>query len=265
MTLPFKPLSSLPRRFTMARCTPADVPQLWEVYSAACLGTRFCYFWPPSLGAMGRWSDLRFRTRFQDPTDQQFKVFDAETGRIAGFARWVVPAALDEVMGEGFRTYSAAESGLPEGIDVPEMADGAPAQAWRSFFEPVKASGVKWDSKHKLSRFATNLPKNSNTSKTLCVRVYLLTEKNGPLDLSLLCFHPSYQGRGLSTALLKPMLDLADQQGITAYLEALENATPVYEKLGFKKVDEIVYDESKTGHEGVRRIDIMLREPKALS
>ncbi|KAK8079832.1 hypothetical protein PG997_007650 [Apiospora hydei] len=214
MTLPFKPLSSLAPRFTLARCTPADVPQLWD--------------------AMARWSDLRFRTRFQDPTDQQFKVVDAETGRIAGFARWIVPAALDEILREGFRTYSAAESGLPEGVDIPEMANGAPAQAWRSFFEPVKASGVKWDSKHKL-------------------------------NLSLLCVHPSYQGRGLSTALLKPMLDLADQQGITAYLEALENATPVYEKWGFKKVDEIVYDESKTGHEGVRRIDIMLREPKPLS
>lgn len=88
---------------------------------------------------------------------------------------------------------------------------------------------------------------------------------NGISDLSLLCVHPSYQGRGLSTALLKPLLDLADQHGVTAYLEALENATPVYKKLGFEKVDEIVYDESKTGHEGVRRIDIMLRAPRTTS
>ena len=94
--------------------------------------------------------------------------------------------------------------------------------------------------------------------KRLCV----LTEGE-LLDLSILCVHPSYQGRGLSTALLKPMLDLADQLGVTACLEALENATPVYEKLGFKRVEEIVYDKSKTGHEGVRRIDIMLREPSA--
>ncbi|KAK6827885.1 hypothetical protein PG990_009525 [Apiospora arundinis] len=235
MALPFKPLASLAPQFTIARCTPADVPQLWDVYSAACLGTRFCYFWPASLEAMARWTDLRFRQRFQDPTDQEFKVVDNENGgRIAGFARWMVPEAMDQTMGKGFRTYSEAESGLPEGIDIPEMAEGAPAHAWRSFFEPVKASGVKWDSKHKL-------------------------------NLSILCVHPSYQGRGLSTALLQPMLDLADQLGVTAYLEALENAVPVYEKLGFKKVDELIYDESKTGLEGVRRIDIMLREPRATS
>ncbi|KAK8028861.1 acyl-CoA N-acyltransferase [Apiospora marii] len=234
MTLPFKPLASLPAQFTMARCTPADVPQLWEVYRDACQGTRFCYFWPASLAAMGRWSDLRFRKRFQDPTDQQFKVVDTETGRIAGFARWMVPAALDEALREGFRTYGEVESGLPEGIEVPEMAEGAPAEAWRSFFEPVKASAAKWDSTHKL-------------------------------NLSILCVHPSYQGRGLSTALLRPLLDLADQHGVTAYLEALENAIPVYKKLGFEKVDELVYDESKTGHEGVRRIEIMLREPRITS
>ncbi|KAK8128349.1 hypothetical protein PG984_009457 [Apiospora sp. TS-2023a] len=236
MTLPFKPPATLPAQFTIARCTPADVPQLWEVYRDACQGTRFCYFWPSSLAAMGAWSNLRFRKRFQDPTDQQFKVVDNTTengggrGRIVAFARWMVPPALDEALREGFRTYGEVESGLPQGIEIPEMAEGAPAEAWRSFFAPVKAATVKWDAAHKL-------------------------------NLSLLCVHPSYQGRGLSTALLKPLLDLADQHGVTAYLEALENATPVYEKLGFEKVDEIVYDESKTGHEGVRRVDIMLRKP----
>lgn len=265
MTLPFKPLASLPAQFTMARCTPADVPQLWEVYRDACQGTRFCYFWPASLAAMGRWSDLRFRKRFQDPTDQQFKVVDTETGRIAGFARWMVPAALDEALGEGFRTYGEVESGLPAGVEVPEMAEGAPEQAWRDFFEPVKASGVKWDSTHKLSQFRSIHDASlSGFEFEVYVCVCVLT-KFQHTDLSILCVHPSYQGRGLSTALLKPLLDLADQHGVTTYLEALENAIPVYKKLGFEKVDEIVYDENKTGHEGVRRIEIMLRAPRTAS
>ncbi|KAK6853369.1 GNAT family acetyltransferase [Apiospora arundinis] len=216
MALPFKPLASLAPQFTIARCTPADVPQLWDVYSAACLGTRFCYFWPASLEAMARWTDLRFRQRFQDPTDQEFKVVDNENGgRIAGFARWMVPEAMDQTMGKGFRTYSEAESGLPEGIDIPEMAEGGAGACLEEFLRACQGFGR--------------------------------------------------QGRGLSTALLQPMLDLADQLGVTAYLEALENAVPVYEKLGFKKVDELIYDESKTGLEGVRRIDIMLREPRATS
>lgn len=175
MTLPFKPPASLPAQFTMARCTPADVPQLWEVYRDACQGTRFCYFWPSSLAAMGRWSDLRFRQRFQDPTDQQFKVVDAETGRVAAFTRWMVPAALDEVLREGFRTFSEVESGLPEGGNVPEMAEGAPAHAWRSFFEPVKASGVKWDSTHKLSQFRPThdaSPLGVQLDVCVCVCVY---------------------------------------------------------------------------------------------
>ncbi|KAK8106248.1 GNAT family acetyltransferase [Apiospora kogelbergensis] len=262
MALPFKPLASLAPQFTMARCTPADVPQLWDIYSAAFLGTRFCYFWPASRAAMARWSDLRFRKRFQDPTDHEFKVVDGETGQIAGFVRWLVPEAMGPVMEEGFRTFSEAESGLAEGVDVPDMAEGAPAHAWTNFFEPIKASGVKWDSAHKLSQSNPAFSKSKVSTWELFFLYGIRADwKSIVLDLTLLCVHPSYQGRGLSNALLKPMLDLADQLGVTAYLEALENATPVYEKLGFRRVDEIVYDESKTGHEGVRRIDVMLREP----
>ena len=46
-------------------------------------------------------------------------------------------------------------------------------------------------------------------------------------------------------------------------MEALENATPFYEKLGFKKVDELVFDRTAAGHEGTLRIDVMIREPRA--
>ena len=46
-------------------------------------------------------------------------------------------------------------------------------------------------------------------------------------------------------------------------VDALENATPFYEKLGFKKVDELIFDRTAAGHEGTLRIDIMIREPRA--
>jgi GNAT superfamily N-acetyltransferase len=81
------------------------------------------------------------------------------------------------------------------------------------------------------------------------------------LDLGLICTHPKYQGQGLAAALLKPVLDIADAEGITAYVEALPNAKAVYEHYGFKTVDTHEYDLTKAGKGGTEVLTIMVREP----
>ena len=51
---------------------------------------------------------------------------------------------------------------------------------------------------------------------------------------------PAAQGRGLGTALVRPMLERCDREGRPAYLEA---TTPrnraLYERLGFALVEEM--------------------------
>lgn len=55
------------------------------------------------------------------------------------------------------------------------------------------------------------------------------------------------------------MLALADAEGVPVYVDALANAVPVYQRVGFKTVDQLEFD--GTG-EGRAVIDFMIREPR---
>jgi ribosomal protein S18 acetylase RimI-like enzyme len=52
--------------------------------------------------------------------------------------------------------------------------------------------------------------------------------------------HPDTQGRGLGSALMRPLLDRCDQEGLPAYIEASsERSAALYERLGFRHVEEL--------------------------
>ncbi|MFF2850733.1 GNAT family N-acetyltransferase [Streptomyces sp. NPDC058001] len=53
--------------------------------------------------------------------------------------------------------------------------------------------------------------------------------------LLLIAVHPDRQGEGLGTALMRPVFDRCDRDGVAAYLEASsERSRELYEKLGFR-------------------------------
>jgi GNAT superfamily N-acetyltransferase len=57
---------------------------------------------------------------------------------------------------------------------------------------------------------------------------------------------PAFQGRGLGTALMQPILDRADREGVPATLETAQPRNlPLYRRLGFEVLDEI--DAGETG------------------
>jgi ribosomal protein S18 acetylase RimI-like enzyme len=57
--------------------------------------------------------------------------------------------------------------------------------------------------------------------------------------LQLLGVEPAYQGRGYASALLKPMLERIDGEGLPCYVETqTEKNVPLYEHLGFRVVEE---------------------------
>ncbi|KAJ5520949.1 Acyl-CoA N-acyltransferase [Penicillium fimorum] len=55
--------------------------------------------------------------------------------------------------------------------------------------------------------------------------------------LDILGVHPSYQGKGLGTKLLKWGLTRADAEGVEVYLAASPAGRPLYSKYGFREVD----------------------------
>ena len=77
--------------------------------------------------------------------------------------------------------------------------------------------------------------------------------------LELLAVRPEYQGKGLSSKLLRWALEQADKEGTAAFLESVPEAQPVYEKYGFSCVEELKIDTPL-----VRvNVPLMLRESQA--
>ncbi|KAJ7142732.1 hypothetical protein C8R44DRAFT_761016 [Mycena epipterygia] len=139
MTLPFARATSLAPRFTISRCTPADVPQLVECYLEAFTETAFAWFWPPTRESMHAWTFVRFVRRFEDPTDQQFKIVEETSSKVVAFAQWGIPSGM-KGLAEGFRTYELAEK-------IPE---GANEEVFHEFFAGIKHMQAKWAAKSKL-------------------------------------------------------------------------------------------------------------------
>ncbi|KAL2166109.1 hypothetical protein VTG60DRAFT_3292 [Thermothelomyces hinnuleus] len=56
--------------------------------------------------------------------------------------------------------------------------------------------------------------------------------------ISFVCTDPAYQGQGVGTLLTRKVLELAKTDGLQVYLESTDVAIPMYQKLGFRVIDE---------------------------
>ncbi|KAI1499328.1 hypothetical protein F5X99DRAFT_411225 [Biscogniauxia marginata] len=221
--------------------------------------TEYTYWWAPSLATMRAWNEGRIRRRFRDRGTQQFKVVDSSSGEIVAWAKWDPPASMrglrdgfvvyderggeapshdddDDYDGEGVRESGAAgeegetpPQGPPEGANVPLFDE---------FFDGIKRMGDAWG-------------RNGGRARSW------RTEPSSPA-LTHLCTRPTYHGRGIGSALLRGVLDVADAEGTAAYLESLRPATPLYERHRFTVVDQLEYRQGG----GTVVIDIMIREPE---
>ena len=82
--------------------------------------------------------------------------------------------------------------------------------------------------------------------------------------LGLLVTHPDHQRRGAGALLVKYGVDVADEMGLVAYLEASTAGKPLYERWGFKEVDRRVFELEKYGGQGTDINTVMIR-PKTSS
>ncbi len=82
----------------------------------------------------------------------------------------------------------------------------------------------------------------------LVVRGLERLERRRPPDphwyLSILGTHPDHQGRGVGSALLAPVLERCDREGVLAYLESSKAGNiPFYERHGFSVTGEVALPE----------------------
>jgi predicted N-acetyltransferase YhbS len=94
-----------------------------------------------------------------------------------------------------------------------------------------------------LERYATNSSKKrrkiGNTlwvikSIFVCVPVVNISSQLlTSVDLDTVATHPDYQRRGAGSMLVKWGCELADVEGVAAYVDASKNGAPLYAKFGF--------------------------------
>ncbi|KAK5633402.1 hypothetical protein RRF57_009116 [Xylaria bambusicola] len=169
---------------------------------------------------MRLWQEERITRRFQDANTQQFKIADDANGAIVAWAKWDPPSKMVGLR-EGFTIYD--EAGQPQGRGRDgERGEtlGPPAGSNIALFHEFFGGVASMEEKHRAS------------------------EK---LVLTHLCTRHSHHGRGLGSALLASVLELADKEGLSAYLEATRAGASLYQRLGFEVVDKLEFDRSETG------------------
>ena len=73
---------------------------------------------------------------------------------------------------------------------------------------------------------------------------------------------PEYQGKGCASLLLESNLKDVDAQGARVFLEATPQGRPLYEKLGWESIDEMVFDLSRYGVNNVQTVTCMVRKER---
>ncbi|KAI0444071.1 hypothetical protein F4803DRAFT_278207 [Xylaria telfairii] len=210
----------------------------------------YTYWWGP-VPAMWSWQEERIRRRFADAGTQQFKVVDDANGTIVAWAKWDPPSRMVGLR-DGFTVYD--ESGEP-GNTCAENTNGEEKE--------------KPDGKTSAKSYALGPPEGANAALFQTFYDGLVGagkkfQADEKLVLTHLCTRHNYHGRGIGSALLRGVLDLADKEGIWSYLEATLLATPVYQRLGYKTVDTLEFDRSEAGFDTPAMLNLMVREPRAL-
>ncbi|KPM34500.1 hypothetical protein AK830_g12070 [Neonectria ditissima] len=90
----------------------------------------------------------------------------------------------------------------------------------------------------------------------------MIRKRDELMHLKLLHTEPKHQKRGAASLLLEWGLKEAERLGFPAFLEASEQARPLYEKWGFKEVDKLTVDFSPWGGPPKIEVPLMLWLPK---
>ncbi|KAI1431195.1 acyl-CoA N-acyltransferase [Xylaria sp. CBS 124048] len=248
MALPFTAPASLDPSFSMSCPTEVNIEGLAQVYYESFLtDPALTYWWSPDREVMLDWLRTRTRNKLADHTTRHFHVVNSQKETVA-YARWDIPAGYEAAFGKlnGIEDGFHGPGGVPddgtaptgdlvpkESLVPPKGTDPVPFEA---FFSILSRMAAKYDAK-------------------------------GMLGLLLLCTSPQYHRRGAGTALLTPMLAIADSVGLRCYLEASAIGRPLYEKLGFRTVEVQPLDVAALTNgkmEGSTLISIMIREPRNL-
>ncbi|KAJ5652712.1 hypothetical protein N7507_010138 [Penicillium longicatenatum] len=143
--------------------------------------------------------------------------------------KWFADCAINDITERPYQTYLK--------ILDPEIKD--------SEGRPRMVAWGKWDQSMPNERgLRFFLPWAEDMMADRCNLVFDGYEKNRKkvmgeerhIFLDTLCTHPDYWRRGAGSMIVKWGCDLADKEGVSAYLDSSKEGAPLYQKFGF--VDE---------------------------
>ncbi|KAL7900361.1 hypothetical protein HDV63DRAFT_370943 [Trichoderma sp. SZMC 28014] len=158
-------------------------------------------------------------------TSRHQKVVDPETGRLLGYARWVLP-----------ESYTVLSNGEP---------------AWPEAMFPA----VSPEEEAEIKRVAEETQLNpNNDTDPLDEAVRVIKEKimarKPYLCLEYLAVHPENKGKGVATLLVESGMKQAEKLGLDIFILACKPAWGLYSRLGFRVEEELVQDDSMYGGDG---------------
>ncbi|KAL4968076.1 GNAT family N-acetyltransferase [Aspergillus stella-maris] len=154
------------------------------------------------------------------------KAVDSRTGEIVGYARWVLPSS----------------GKFPQGSIPWQEAQVPPVNADEEAQFAKQAETAWWSPRSDMM--------NMDDEIQAAVRRYMADQDQGYIQLEYLAVHPSHQGSGIGTSLVKSGLSFADEHGVPVYTIAFSSGRGIYTRLGFREVARVVQDLAPYGGEG---------------
>ncbi|KAJ0332946.1 hypothetical protein COL5a_001674 [Colletotrichum fioriniae] len=180
------------------------------------------------------------RNLINDPdTKRHQKAVDPTTGRIVGYARWILPASHAKSIG--------GAPAWPDAV-VPSVSEEEEAEIRRV------AATAHWDPKEESDELL--IPIREAEDEILSRKDYM--------RLDYLAVHPDNQGKGIGTALVKSGLSRAKDLGLDVFIHAMEAGVDLYKRLGFVVKAEFLQDDTKYGGDGhVYRALMILKQDQS--
>ncbi|ETS81019.1 hypothetical protein PFICI_06021 [Pestalotiopsis fici W106-1] len=175
----------------------------------------------------------------RDNTRHQ-KAIDPETGRLVGYARWLIPAA-----------HAVTDIGTPV---WPEAVVPAVSPDEEAEFERI-AESADWK---------PDVTSDPLDHEMVEIRKELMTGRDYML-LDYLAVHPENQRKGIASLLVESGIRQAKKLGLDIFLVARPAGMPVYQRAGFQIIRELVQDDSIYGGQGEWRTYYMIYETRPRS
>jgi GNAT superfamily N-acetyltransferase len=213
-----------PATFVLRHASETDIDRLMEIQFSAFRGDPYheaLYPGPHDSSIVRKLAGQRMIEDWRNTPDQDIVVcIHAQTEEILGFASWY---------------FYLCERPREEWEKMPSItwAEGKEKKQAEAFMGATARMRMKtWGGRPHVRKYRIG-----NDLGQLASMRQSGNELTFAVVLGLLCVHREAQRQGVGAALVQWGLDRCIEENLTAYLEASSAGFPLYQKLGFSKID----------------------------